>query len=80
MSDLIYRLRSAKWIPQDDMVETCGEAVKEIERLEGDLNIMRLQRNAKHCSRCPECAKEFVYSYGTNTAATEQGESDANSN
>jgi len=46
-----------------------------VEELEGDLNIMRLQRNAKHCSRCPECAKEFVYSYGTSTVVIEQGDS-----
>ena len=60
--------------------EDTGEWRDEIERLqarveelEGDLNIMRLQRNAKHCSRCPECAEEFVYSYGTNTVVIEQG-------
>ncbi len=35
-----------------------GAQAMRIKELEGDLNIMRLQRNATHCSRCPECGKE----------------------
>ena len=27
-----------------------------VDELEGDLNIMRLQRDATHVSRCPKCA------------------------
>ena len=45
----------------DDCVNVRRGAADEIERLRGDLEVMRLQRNATHCSRCPECAKEFVH-------------------
>ena len=38
------------------LIEALGRRDDEIERLEGDLNIMRLQRDAVHVSRCPKCA------------------------
>ena len=59
MSDIDWAER-AKML--EDM-DTIDKLVTEIERLqarveelEGDLNIMRLQRDATHVSRCPKCA------------------------
>jgi chromosome segregation ATPase len=34
------------------------EAQARVKELEGDLNIMRLQRDATHVSRCPKCSTE----------------------
>ena len=51
----------------DKFIKEFWKTNAENEQLRGDLEIMRLQRNATHCSRCPECAKEFVYSHGSST-------------
>ena len=74
---LEQRLRAASMDDFDRIAELEAELIQvrglsafrkdENERLRGDLEVMRLQRNATHCSRCPECSKEFVYSYGSGT-------------
>ena len=38
------------------LILTLAKQSDRIEELEGDLNIMRLQRDATHISRCPKCA------------------------
>jgi predicted nuclease with TOPRIM domain len=57
--DAILSLTDEVGVGEDPVAFVCAAYVHsraENERLRGDLEIMRLQRDATHVSRCPKCA------------------------
>jgi hypothetical protein len=50
MSDLEYSAMS-----QEELLYVVQAKDAEIERLKGDIQILKLQRDATHFSRCPRC-------------------------